>query len=107
MSKKQVKPVKAVKPVSEVVELDLSVGLVDYNKEPYVKQDGSPLTMEDVVLAALAVSDPKHEDKLERAEAIDAVKSKTLSDEQLELIKKWVAKTVPSPVLCQQIIKAL
>lgn len=98
---------KDIKVVKDVIELDLNKGLVDYNNEPFVKQDDSPLTMEDVVLAALAFSDPKHEDKMERAEAIDAVKAKKLTDEQLELIRKWVAKVVPSPVICQQIFKAL
>lgn len=95
------------KAIKDVIELDLNVALVDYNDDPYLKQDGSPLTMREVVLSALAVSDPNHEDKIDRAEAIDAVKAKVLSEEQLELIKKWVGKTVASPVIYQQIIKAL
>lgn len=98
---------KTVNELQDVIEVDFSVSLLDHNEEPYVKQDGSPLTMKDVVIASLGISDPNHEDKMERAWALDAVKNNKLNEDQLELIKKWVVKTVPSPSVCLQIVKAL
>ena len=85
----------------------LTKELADQNGNALLKEDNTNLTVHDVVLAALSVAEGKHEDKLERWEAIKALKTGTLSTEQKELCKKWVARTVPSPVVCGQVLESL
>lgn len=86
----------------------LTKEVVDQNGNTLLKEDKTPLTVHDVVLAALSVAESKHEDKLERWEAIKALKSTgSLDETQKELCKKWVARSVPSPVVCGQVLESL
>lgn len=82
--------------------------LDEWDQPITVQATGTPATLRDLVVVALAHPDQSQEDKQARWEAIKAIRAKKdVTEAQIRLCRTWVKKAFLSPVITGVALEAL